>query len=81
MYQPVERSAKIRTRFEGTCDTIPEKIISDRPCCWIPYSEMIFPSQIAIIVPAIIVNTFASVGTRFEPLQPKSFSTVIPGTI
>ena len=60
-----------RTRLLGKFTTIPAKMIRERPCLRIPYSEINSPSQIANIVPPVIaINTVMDERIR-SPLNPK----------
>src|SRR3990172_11058789 len=65
------RSAMTLWIVAGMRDTIPEKIIRDRPWLRMPYSEINSPNQMANIVPAVMLATIASEGSRFSAVQPK----------
>jgi len=59
-------SLNIVAILNGTRETIPAKMISERPCLRRPYSEISSPSQIANIVPPVIAMIIVIVG-RFQP--------------
>ena len=51
---------------------MPEKMIRERPWLRMPNSEISSPSQMANIVPAVILMTIVSDGSQLGPVKPKS---------
>lgn len=70
-------SAMISSRLAGMRETMPAKMISDRPWLRMPYSEISSPSQMANIVPPVMVMIMVMVGK----FRPRSLPKVRIGTV
>ena len=58
-------------------DTMPAKMISDRPWFRMPYSEISSPSQMANMVPPVMATIIVSVG-KLKPISLPNVSSGSP---
>ena len=64
-------SDRMVSRFDGMRETMPAKMISDRPWLRMPYSEISSPSQMANMVPPVMATIMVMVGRLKPRLLPK----------